>query len=60
MPARKCPVCGRGMFRPKALWHHLLEHHKDYAIRFLGYSRQSGEEIRRRTERKKKKRAKKR
>ena len=59
MPARRCPVCGRGMFRPKALWRHIIKHHPELA-RQMGYHRQTGEEIKRRTRRKKERRAKRR
>jgi len=27
---RKCPVCGKGMFRPKKLKEHIRRHHPDY------------------------------
>jgi len=50
--SRKCPMCGRGMFRPRALWRHLIRHHPEEAIA-RGYHRQSLEEIKRRTKRKK-------
>ena len=59
MPARPCPVCGKGMFRPKALWRHIVECHPELA-RAWGYQRQSGEEIRRRTKRRRERKAKRR
>jgi len=57
VPARPCPVCGKGMFRPKALWRHLVLHHPDEAYR-RGYRRQTGAEVARKTEAKRRKRKK--
>jgi len=46
------------MLRPKALWRHIVERHPELA-RAWGYHRQSGEEIARRTRRKRERKARK-